>query len=469
MNVWPLRFRAIDNDRRFFADDAGGYFVSDEAFLDRYARGALSGSDQGFLSRSGHAFARSGDLAHTSFAWRWTARQSVQERLSYVILVPTLRCNLACTYCQVSRGAEGAQGYDWSAATLEDVLAFLDGLDTNEIKIEFQGGEPLLRIDLLDAVRRYCRQRFARATFVVCTNLQRFGVEEIAFFDSSDTFISTSLDGRIADHDRRRTQDRGQAQEFFANLSDAIGRFGADRVSALPTIDLDDPPNFDSLIETYESFGLKSIYLRPINYQGFARRRQPRANDLARWNDFYQRFIEHLIRRNFETGQVVEEFYFSHCLGRVLRPGQDGHVDLRNPNLPATDYLVVDFDGKLYPSDEARMLARIGHVDLSIGNVRGGLDRRKAAALVPSAINNFDPDCVHCAYQPYCGSDPIDDVSRYGRVDLPRADTWFCGRHLAIFDQVVRLIYSHDEKDQFSLRAWAGLSTWPASLAPVHG
>ena len=154
MTIWPLRFRAIDSDRRFFADDAGGYFVSSEAFLDRYARGALSESDQAFLRRNGQAFERSGDLAHTSFAWRWTARQSAQERLSYVILVPTLRCNLACTYCQVSRAAEGAQGYDWSDAILGDVLAFLDGLDTDEIKVEFQGGEPLLRIDLLDAVRR---------------------------------------------------------------------------------------------------------------------------------------------------------------------------------------------------------------------------------------------------------------------------------------------------------------------------
>ena len=236
----------------------------------------------------------------------------------------------------------------------------------------------------------------------------------------------------------------------------------------MATVDIDDPPDLDALIDTYERFGLTSTYLRPVNYQGFARRRSPNADDLRRWNGLYGSFIDRLIERNFQAGGVMEEFYFSHCLRRVLRPGQDGHVDLRNPSLPATDYIVVDYDGRLYPSDEARMLARIGHVDLSVGTAREGIDRAKVDALIPSSLNNFDPDCIHCPYQPYCGTDPIDDVSRYGRHDLPRADTWFCGRQLFVFDRIVKLIYCRDERDLFSLRHWAGLSSWPASLAPVH-
>ena len=85
-----------------------------------------------------------------------------------------------------------------------------------------------------------------------------------------------------------------------------------------------------------------------------------------------------------------------------------------------------------------------------------------------SAANNFDPDCIHCPYQPFCGSDVIDDVSRYGRIDLPRGDTWFCRRQLSIFDRIVALIYSRDEKARFSLRHWAGVASWPDQLAPRH-
>ena len=37
MNVWPLRFRQTHDGEVFFADDAGGFFMSDRAFLARYA------------------------------------------------------------------------------------------------------------------------------------------------------------------------------------------------------------------------------------------------------------------------------------------------------------------------------------------------------------------------------------------------------------------------------------------------
>lgn len=468
MTVWPLRFRPFDDRRLFFSNDAGGFFVSSEEFLSRYATGEMSDGDRRFLGEHGSSFDWPGDLSHTAFAYRWAARQNARNKISYVMLVPTLRCNLACTYCQVSRAAETASGFDWTEAVLGEVLRFLDGLETEDLKVEFQGGEPLLRTDLLSRVRDFCRRRFRKTQFVVCTNLQLLGPDQLAFFDSEDTFASTSIDGALADHDRNRTHDSERVQAFFANIETFIDRFGSSRLSALPTIDIHNPPDVDGLIDTYLQYGLRSIYLRPINHLGFARRVPLRGDELVTWNALHAAFIDRLIERNYASGDIVEEFYFSHCLRRVLGPGHDGHVNLRNPSPFAADYLVVDYDGQLYPTDEARMLSRMGQIDLSIGDVKTGLDQARVSALNGAALNNFDPDCIHCAYQPFCGSDPIDAVSRYGRVDIPQGDTWFCGRQLAIFDRVIRLIYSRDEKDLFSLRHWAGVASWPTELAPVH-
>lgn len=468
MKVWPLKFRPLDDTRILFADDTGGHFMSDSTFLDRYARGKLTASDAKFLKNNGHAYEHDDALAQSAFAWRWAARQSVQDELAYLILVPTLRCNLACTYCQVSRAPQTAKGFDWSEETLTETLAFIDALKTSSIKIEFQGGEPLLRTDILEKVRAFCRERFDHAQFVVCTNLQSLDDEQMAFLDSEDTFISTSLDGPLGHHDHFRTQNTELAAKFFQNLELALKRFGTARVSALPTIDIDNPPNLNELIDTYESYGFNSIYLRPVNHQGFARRRHPSASNLQKWNTIYGQFLDLLIDRNFERGSSLEEYYFSYCLNRFLHAGADSHVDLRNPNMFAKDYLLVDFDGQLYPTDEARMLSRIGQIDLSIGSVTQGVDRNRVAQLDSAATNNFDPDCIHCPYQAACGSDPIDNISRYGRVDMPRADTWFCGRQLAVFDRVTRLVYSRNEKDLYSLQKWAGVSHWPRQLAPVH-
>jgi hypothetical protein len=60
----------------------------------------------------------------------------------------------------------------------------------------------------------------------------------------------------------------------------------------------------------------------------------------------------------------------------------------------------------------------------------------------------------------------VDDISRYGRVDVPRLDTWFCGRQLAIFDKIFAMLYSGDEKVRHSLTGWAGLVSLPAELTP---
>lgn len=468
MNIWPLRFRPTARVNLLFADDAGGFFEADESFLHRYAAGSLTATDERFLLDGGHAFEQELDVSYFGFAYRWSARQAVRRQLGYVILVPTLRCNLTCGYCQVSRAPEGARGFDWTEETLAGVLSFLERIESQEIKIEFQGGEPLLRLDLLERVRSYCRQRFSRAEFVVCTNLQHVSSAAWTFLEAPDTFISTSLDGDEATHRRQRTHTTALTEAFIANLDLAIERFGPGKVSALPTIDIDHPPDMEHLITNFADRGLRSIYLRPVNHQGFARRGRDSDAGLARWNAWHSAFIEHLIERNLRTGDVIEEYYFSQCLKRVMRAGADEHVDLRNPGFFAADYLVVDHDGMLYPTDEARMQSRIGRIDLSVGHVARGIDLDKVATLNQAACNNFDPDCIHCPYQPFCGSDPIDDISRYGRVDLPRHQTWFCRRHLSLFDKVFELLYRDDEATRFSLTRWAGLASWPDGLARTH-
>ena len=467
MNIWPLRFREQQNET-FFADEAGGWFRSSEAFLSRYAEGELNYKDHEFLRLRGHTYETEDDLSFIGFAYRWANRQSTVRPLSYVMLIPTLRCNLNCTYCQVSRAAQNAQGYDWSAQTLEAVLDFLNTIESDHIKIEFQGGEPLLRIDLLEQVRNFCRNRFAKSEFVVCTNLQSVGEREWDFLGSDDTHVSTSIDGGTLVHNRQRTQNPDLYKEFSDNLALATKRLGGQRLSALPTIDVFNPPDLKELINIYEEHGMTSIYLRPINHQGFARRLGQRYNEIERWNTLHSEFIELLIERNEETGSSLQEYYFSQCLKRVLHAGIDNHVDIRNPNLFATDYLVIDFNGTLYPTDESRMLSRTGQIDLSIGNVMKGIESEKVANLNSSSFNNYDPDCVHCPYQAFCGTDIIDDISRYGRIDVPRHSTWFCKRHMAIFDKVFELIYRNDEKTNRSLALWAGLQSWNEFIRVRH-
>lgn len=468
MHIWPLQFRDL-GDNVLFSNESGAWLRGTPAFLRRYGIGALTSADLVHLKDAGLAFDEVGELAFTSHAYRWSSRRATATRsINYLILVPTLRCNLSCSYCQVSRAAESAKGYDWDEQTLAATLKYLDSLTTDNIQIEFQGGEPLLRLDLLKVVRDFCRSRFKQSHFVVCSNFQFVDDEIWSFFDAEDTQLSTSIDGDLATHTRQRTGSEANTSQFLTNLDAFVERFGKGRVSALPTIDPLSPPDLQELIDLYGRFGISSIYLRPINRQGFARRRPEAPDELNQWNTIHARFIDLLVERNWENDEVFEEYYFTHILRRILGSGANGHVDIRNPNPVGTNYLVVDYDGTLYPTDEARMMSRVGQIDLSIGNLVEGENLTKIDQLNAASFNDLDPDCQHCAYQPFCGVDLIDDISRYGRIDMPRHQTYFCRRHLALFDKAFEMITSQDEKVLHSLRKWLGVRHWPSTFSEIR-
>jgi len=467
MSIWPLQFRWLGQSEYLFSNDSGAFFRSDERFLRRYTEERLTEEDYQFLSDHDFAFSDVGDAPFLGHAYHWMKRLNTAAELNYVILVPTLRCNLTCDYCQVSRAAETAKGFDWTESDLNLVFKILSEVKGDSLKVEFQGGEPLLRLDLLQAVRSFVRERFKYAEFVVCTNLQSVSKEAWQFFESSDTLISTSLDGSPDLHRKLRTKSPDAHDEFLSNLGRAMAQFGPERVSALPTLDVNDLPDPAEFVEQYAELGIHSIFLRQVNYQGFARKVLHQSNSTS-WYQFYRSVVHYIIEKNHCEDLAMEEFYLSHLLRRVIRGGQNNFVDLRNPNWLGIDYIVIDFDGKIYPTDEARMLSRVRHIDLAIGSLQTGLDQQKLWQLNQAVSNFDDPDCAHCVYRPYCGLDVIDDLSRYQRVDLPRHMTHHCNKHMTLFDYAFELLYSESPVVRSSVAKWLGLTSLPDNLCLVH-
>lgn len=461
----PVRARSGVAGGILLVGDGGDFTLASRPLAGRLLNDTLTDFDRLGLMREGLLIEDGDRLGRTAHLRAVADRIGSAGSLDYLILVPTLRCNLGCSYCQVSRVAERSRGFDWSDATLSAVLSIIDGLHVDHVKIEFQGGEPTLRPDLIRAVIARC-ERFRVRQFVICTNLQRLDPEIMELFDRPDVFISTSLDGDAVTHRRQRTVDQTATEAFLGNLRMVVDRYGPTKVSALPTVDPAALPAMDGLIDSYVEHGLDSVFLRPINYQGFARKRHAEVRELdVAWRDYHAAFVRRLIERNWaDRSRVLEETYFSICLRRIFQPGADRHVDLRDPNPIGVDYVVVDHDGRVYPTDEARMLTRSGVIDLAIGDVFDGWDGDARRLLNAHATNRFDPACSRCAYQPFCGRDIVDDLSRYGRIEVPRHETEFCRRHLAMFDLAFSLIYSDEPAVHHSLARWLRLPGTPGRL-----
>lgn len=268
-----LRERPIEGGRLFV--DAGGRHFRELSRSVGAKVGRVHAEDPEFLDHFQLA-GSGGALSSWSLAYFKASRQAPRRELDYLILVPTLRCNLSCSYCQVSRASVDSPKHDWSDATLGHVLALIDSVGRRPLKIEFQGGEPTLRPDLISAVIDRST-RYPDRTFVICTNLSRVDATTLTIFDRPDVFISTSLDGDLDTHRRNRTGSDAATDLFRTNFDFLLARYGPGKISALPTINPVDPPSANDLIDAFAARGVNAIFLRPINFHGFARKRHAEA------------------------------------------------------------------------------------------------------------------------------------------------------------------------------------------------
>ena len=83
------------------------------------------------------------------------------------------------------------------------------------IKIEFQGGEPLLNFPLISTIVSAAKAKAATADkkvdFVIASNLALLDETILAFCKENDVLLSTSLDGPADLHNKNRPRPGGNS------------------------------------------------------------------------------------------------------------------------------------------------------------------------------------------------------------------------------------------------------------------
>jgi len=74
------------------------------------------------------------------------------------IIIPTLRCDMKCIYCHASSKSINAKDYDMKKEIAKKTVDFIFQSTSDKITIEFQGGEPLLRFDLVKCIIEYSKK-----------------------------------------------------------------------------------------------------------------------------------------------------------------------------------------------------------------------------------------------------------------------------------------------------------------------
>jgi sulfatase maturation enzyme AslB (radical SAM superfamily) len=218
---------------------------------------------------------------------------------------------------------------------------------------------------------------------------------------------------------------------------------------------LDQP---EAIVDEYVRLGFDSIFLRWLSPFGFATKTQRSLGySTAAWCEFYERGLRHVLKLN-EAGVQIREELASIVLRKMLTPFATGYVDLQNPSGLGISVVAYNYDGGVYASDEGRMLAETGDQTFRLGSVHDsyaalfGSDR--LVDILSSTMTEAIPGCHECAFEPFCGTDPVLHHATQGDIVGHRPTSAFCSRNMFVFRLLIRLL-EDDPRSRRILESWA--------------
>jgi len=446
----PMRFHRLDADSILVTNLVGEHLFVTEAQLLSVVDGTCADQDLLARLRAKHLIQLPGErLPAELLAIKIRTRlRRLPDSTGLHIFVVTLRCEHTCRYCQVSRQSSAKSEFDMSEATAQRALRLAFRSPSPHLKIEFQGGEPLLNFAMVRWIVREARRMNAEhgknLAFVIATNLALLDDDILRFCAEEDIYFSTSIDGPSDLHNgNRRRPGQDSWQRTVVGIRAVQEALGPDRVSALMTTteaSLDRP---EEIIDTYADLGLRHVFLRPISPYGFALRRRAGAGyDVARWLEFYEAGLDHVIDLN-RRGLPMVENYAAIVAKKMFTNDDPGYVDLTSPAGIGLGALVYNYDGDVYASDEGRMLAEMNDHTFRLGNVADSsyADIMLSDKLLDPLEESFTlsvPMCSTCAFEPYCGADPVFHHATMSDAVGHKALSAFCQRNMGVFEAILR-------------------------------
>jgi uncharacterized protein len=463
----PFRFLELDSAREILVNEAGEHLVVPKGTAQSIVRRDLNTQSELYLRLRARQFLfddQSSPLLDV-LATKYRSKKSFLDGFTKLhIFVVTLRCEHSCLYCQVSRQSADRRAYDMTPETAERALDLMFASPASHLTLEFQGGEPLLNFDLIQFIIPRAKERAAKLgkelDVVVATNLAVATDEMLRYFQKESVEISTSIDGPAFIHNANRPRPGGNSYELAVqNIERAREIVGAEHVAALMTTTLLSLEHPVEIIDEYVKLGFRSIFLRPISPYGFAVRTQKRIGyETSRFLDFYKKGLAYILELN-RAGTDIAEVYAKIILTKVLTPFSTHYVDLQSPAGAGISVAVYNYDGNIYASDESRMLAEMGDTRFLLGNVhtddyRSIFGSERLVAVTEASIVESLPGCSDCAFQSYCGADPVFHYAVNGDMVGHRPTSAFCRRNMEIIRHLFSLVSTEDPELYGIFFAW---------------
>lgn len=137
---------------------------------------------------------------------------SNKNQIRFLYIVPTVACNLHCTYCHIQHGKYEHHSCTMDEHTLKkglDIFMKYGGFDGNNSEIMFYGGEPFLESDFLINALHIIRNYSNEVKITIFTNGTLVSKEIAEKLKEFDVYVIVSIDGKKKSQDKARIYHDG--------------------------------------------------------------------------------------------------------------------------------------------------------------------------------------------------------------------------------------------------------------------
>lgn len=371
----------------------------------------------------------------------------------YHVVAITNKCNANCVYCHPGAGPGGEE---MNELTAQKIINFIFSVPlAGRLKILIEGGEPLLKWDLVKFIYREsvykAREKGLNLQFSFTTNLSLMTNEIAKELVEMGITPCASFDGPKELHNQHRPMLGGG--ESYDKTVYWIQRLKKDyglKIYVLPVItNLSLKYGPEAIIDEYLKLGQEDIFLKPFRANGRALasfdKLGMRPEDFF---DFWKRGIEYCIALN-KRGIRIKELNTLYFIDNILSSRRQSMCH-RGPCGAGLSILSYAPDGTINGCDSARgeKFFDLGHVDRD--DYRS--IRTKAISFLKLSPDLI-PDCSTCSFVAYCGHCLADIFGRERGLCSESPKAFQCNWQKMAFTYLFRKL-SENKEDAVILRTW---------------
>lgn len=384
------------------------------------------------------------------------------------IIVPTLRCPYTCKYCYAFRAPMNEKDKDMTPEVMDKTIDFIFSTPSDIYSIEFTGGEPFLKYDLMkraiERSERLAKEKDKKVIFSIITNGAYLKEEMLPFMLKHKVGLCISLDGpkELHDKNRRCTDSPNGSYEQVTSTINMLRKNKYPSINALPVIVKDSLKYWKDIVDEFVKHGLNSLRFKYVSRFGFASQAWEKMSYTPEeFLDKWKKVVNYMVELN-KKGVIINENIATIIIYKLVKGIDSGYAEMQIPCGAVIGQLVYDYDGSIYSCDEGRTMP-----DFKVGNIFTSEYKDLLNCPITKtlqSISNLTASCDECPYFTFCGICPLEIYNTEKGFITNIPSNYRCKIHMGMFEFLFDKMI-HDKEAREILSKWPFLKKGVMSIS----